>query len=186
MRLVLIRREAEIARLVMALDFEAELHRAGAQDEIVQARHLALPAEPTDPPILEAADSSQTFGNSANVRAVMASMAWSGMRSIIPAPNKAGVFRRVLESENAWNCPPTSSPARDSAKSGLVPNRWRTPLPIDRSPVWCLTVLMRKRSALASFGGSPASTGVMISTSCARATATRSPLVVTLDATNPH
>ena len=37
-------------------DFQSQLVGAGAQDEVLQARYLCPPAEPADPPILQAMD----------------------------------------------------------------------------------------------------------------------------------
>ena len=37
-------------------DLQAQLIGAGGQDEVLQAGHLGLPAEPADPPVLQAMD----------------------------------------------------------------------------------------------------------------------------------
>ena len=50
------------APLVVAGDFEAELDRAGGQDEVVQARRLRLPAEPADPLVFLPADPAGDLG----------------------------------------------------------------------------------------------------------------------------
>ena len=47
---------------MVAGDFQAELDRAGGQDEVVQARRLRLPAEPADPLVLLPADPAGDLG----------------------------------------------------------------------------------------------------------------------------
>src|SRR5262249_19330253 len=42
--------------LMVTRDFQSQLVGAGAEDEVLQARYLCPPAEPADPPILQAMD----------------------------------------------------------------------------------------------------------------------------------